>query len=199
MRARSACSAWTSAPTPSELHERVGIQLQTSELPDKIYVREALELFASFYPDPVEPDELLQLLGLEEKARHPLRQPLRRAAPAALDRARAGRPSRARDPRRADHRPRPAVAPRDLEADRGHPRPGPDGDPRHALHGGGRVSLRPRGAAAPRSHPRDRHPRQPRRGPRSADQLPRHRGARPRQGARAARGARGPASRVAAS
>ena len=51
-----------------ELHERVGIQLQTSELPDKIYVREALELFASFYPNPVEPAELLHQLGLEEKA-----------------------------------------------------------------------------------------------------------------------------------
>ena len=49
------------------LHERVGIQLQTSELPDKIYVQEALDLFASFYPDPVAPEELLQLLGLEEK------------------------------------------------------------------------------------------------------------------------------------
>ncbi len=51
-----------------ELHERVGIQLQTSELPDKIYVREALDLFASFYPNPVEPDELLHQLGLEDKA-----------------------------------------------------------------------------------------------------------------------------------
>jgi ABC-2 type transport system ATP-binding protein len=51
-----------------ELHERVGVQLQTSLLPDKIYVREALELFASFYPDPVEPAELLRQLNLEEKA-----------------------------------------------------------------------------------------------------------------------------------
>ena len=51
-----------------ELRERVGVQLQTSELPDKIYVREALELFASFYTDPREPDELLRLLRLEEKA-----------------------------------------------------------------------------------------------------------------------------------
>jgi ABC-2 type transport system ATP-binding protein len=50
-----------------QLHERVGIQLQTSELPDKICVHEALDLFASFYPDPVAPEELLQLLGLEEK------------------------------------------------------------------------------------------------------------------------------------
>ncbi len=50
-----------------ELRDRVGIQLQTSELPDKLYVHEALDMFASFYPDPREPDELLQLLGLEEK------------------------------------------------------------------------------------------------------------------------------------
>ena len=50
------------------LHDRVGIQLQTSGLPDKIYVREALELFASFYPNPVDPDELLRRLRLEDKA-----------------------------------------------------------------------------------------------------------------------------------
>ncbi|MDE3134182.1 MAG: ABC transporter ATP-binding protein [Acidobacteriota bacterium] len=52
----------------AELRERVGVQLQTSELPDKIYVREALELFASFYANPMDPAELLKLLGLEEKA-----------------------------------------------------------------------------------------------------------------------------------
>ena len=50
------------------LHDRVGIQLQTSELPDKLCVHEALELFASFYDDPVEPDHLMRILGLEEKA-----------------------------------------------------------------------------------------------------------------------------------
>ncbi len=52
----------------SELHERVGIQLQTSELPEKLRVREALELFAAFYPSPQDPAELLRSLGLEEKA-----------------------------------------------------------------------------------------------------------------------------------
>jgi ABC-2 type transport system ATP-binding protein len=51
-----------------QLHERVGVQLQTSELPDKIYVREALELFASFYANPLDPDGLLKLLRLQEKA-----------------------------------------------------------------------------------------------------------------------------------
>ena len=49
------------------LRRRVGIQLQTSELPDKLHVGEALELFASFYPDPADPARLLGLLGLESK------------------------------------------------------------------------------------------------------------------------------------
>ncbi|HTU98575.1 MAG TPA: ABC transporter ATP-binding protein [Solirubrobacteraceae bacterium] len=50
-----------------ELRQRVGIQLQASELPDKLRVGEALELFASFYRDPADPDRLLKLLGLEAK------------------------------------------------------------------------------------------------------------------------------------
>jgi ABC-2 type transport system ATP-binding protein len=50
-----------------ELRQRVGIQLQSSELPDKIAVGEALELFAAFYDDPADPDELIRLLGLTEK------------------------------------------------------------------------------------------------------------------------------------
>jgi ABC-2 type transport system ATP-binding protein len=52
-----------------ELRQRVGIQLQTSELPDKLQVGEALDLFSSFYRDPREPDELLEVLGLEDKRR----------------------------------------------------------------------------------------------------------------------------------
>jgi ABC-2 type transport system ATP-binding protein len=50
-----------------ELHEQVGIQLQTSELPDKLKVGEALELFAGFYRDSADPDELLERLGLTSK------------------------------------------------------------------------------------------------------------------------------------
>jgi ABC-2 type transport system ATP-binding protein len=50
-----------------ELRERVGIQLQSSELPDKLAVGEALELFAAFYDDPADPDELMTRLGLTEK------------------------------------------------------------------------------------------------------------------------------------
>jgi ABC-2 type transport system ATP-binding protein len=51
----------------AELHQRVGIQLQQSELPDRLRVSEALDLFASFYPEPADPERLLQLLGLHDK------------------------------------------------------------------------------------------------------------------------------------
>jgi ABC-2 type transport system ATP-binding protein len=49
------------------LRDRVGIQLHSSELPDKLGVGEALELFAAFYDDPAEPDELMAMLGLSGK------------------------------------------------------------------------------------------------------------------------------------
>jgi ABC-2 type transport system ATP-binding protein len=53
----------------NELRRRVGIQLQTSELPDKLQVGEAMDLFSSFYSDSRGVDELLELLGLEHKRR----------------------------------------------------------------------------------------------------------------------------------
>jgi ABC-2 type transport system ATP-binding protein len=49
------------------VRERLGIQLQSSELPDKLRVGEALELFAAFYPDPADPSQLMEMLGLTEK------------------------------------------------------------------------------------------------------------------------------------
>jgi len=50
------------------LTQRVGVQLQESQLPAKLKVREALELFASFYPDPADVDDLLHALDLTEHA-----------------------------------------------------------------------------------------------------------------------------------
>jgi ABC-2 type transport system ATP-binding protein len=50
-----------------ELRERVGIQLQESQLPDKLRVGEALDLYASFYRSPADPAELLDRLGLAGK------------------------------------------------------------------------------------------------------------------------------------
>ena len=49
------------------LHERVGLQLQESALPDRLRVHEALDLYASFYTDPADPADLLDLLGLGAK------------------------------------------------------------------------------------------------------------------------------------
>jgi ABC-2 type transport system ATP-binding protein len=50
------------------LHQRIGVQLQETQLPDKLKVREALQLYASFYPDPADWRELLGRWGLTGKA-----------------------------------------------------------------------------------------------------------------------------------
>jgi ABC-2 type transport system ATP-binding protein len=46
------------------LHQRIGVQLQETQLQDKLKVREALELYASFYPKPGDWRELLDRWGL---------------------------------------------------------------------------------------------------------------------------------------
>ncbi|UJW31511.1 ABC transporter ATP-binding protein [Saccharothrix sp. AJ9571] len=51
----------------AELRQRLGVQLQESELPEKLKVREALDLYASFYRDPADPERLLADLGLTDK------------------------------------------------------------------------------------------------------------------------------------
>jgi ABC-2 type transport system ATP-binding protein len=50
-----------------EIRTRVGVQLQSSSLPDRLSVHEALTLYASFYADPRDPDELIDLLGLTHR------------------------------------------------------------------------------------------------------------------------------------
>ena len=50
------------------LHQRIGVHLQETQLPEKLKVREALELYASFYPDPADWRELLERWGLTGKA-----------------------------------------------------------------------------------------------------------------------------------
>ena len=50
----------------TELHQRVGVQLQESQQPDKIKVREALELYASFYRQPADWRALATELGLAD-------------------------------------------------------------------------------------------------------------------------------------
>lgn len=51
----------------AELHELLGVQLQSSQLPGLLRVREILRLYRSFYRDPADVDEFLETLGLAEK------------------------------------------------------------------------------------------------------------------------------------
>jgi ABC-2 type transport system ATP-binding protein len=48
----------------AELTQRLGVQLQDSQLPDGLRVAEALELYSSFYRDPADWHALMDLLGL---------------------------------------------------------------------------------------------------------------------------------------
>ena len=51
----------------AQLRQRVGVQLQESQLPDRLRVAEALELYASFYRNPADPAALIDKLGLASK------------------------------------------------------------------------------------------------------------------------------------
>ncbi|MFF0121402.1 ABC transporter ATP-binding protein [Micromonospora arida] len=51
----------------AQLRQRVGVQLQESQLPDRLRVAEALELYASFYRNPADPAALIDKLGLGDK------------------------------------------------------------------------------------------------------------------------------------
>ncbi|MET7748214.1 ABC transporter ATP-binding protein [Micromonospora sp. NPDC005367] len=58
----------------AHLRQRVGVQLQESQLPDRLRVAEAMELFASFYRDPADPARLLDDLGLGDKRNTPYKK-----------------------------------------------------------------------------------------------------------------------------
>jgi ABC-2 type transport system ATP-binding protein len=50
-----------------EVHEIVGVQLQSGALPDKLKVREILDMYQSFYRQPADYHELAEVLGLTDK------------------------------------------------------------------------------------------------------------------------------------
>ena len=52
-----------------ELRQRIGIQLQETQFPDKLTVEETLRLFRSFYRRGISLDESIKLAQLEEKRR----------------------------------------------------------------------------------------------------------------------------------
>ncbi len=51
------------------LRERIGITLQETHLPERLTVEEVVRLFRSFYRTGREPDDVIALVGLEEKRR----------------------------------------------------------------------------------------------------------------------------------
>ena len=53
----------------AELTQRLGVQLQDSQLPDKLRVDEALDLYSSFYRNPADWRPLVDLLGLKDKTK----------------------------------------------------------------------------------------------------------------------------------
>lgn len=53
---------------PRELKTRIGVQLQTAALFPRLTVREVIRLFGSFYPSSLPVDDVIALVGLQEKA-----------------------------------------------------------------------------------------------------------------------------------
>jgi ABC-2 type transport system ATP-binding protein len=51
-----------------QVRSRLGIQLQESRFQDRIKVREVVETYAALYPDPLDGSELLERLGISDKA-----------------------------------------------------------------------------------------------------------------------------------
>lgn len=56
------------------LRPRIGVMLQAGGIYPGLYPGEALRLFARFYDDPEDPDKMLDLVGLREVARTPVRR-----------------------------------------------------------------------------------------------------------------------------
>jgi ABC-2 type transport system ATP-binding protein len=60
---------WNWKTGADELRQRIGIQLQETQFPDKLTVEETLRLFRSFYRRGITVDESIKLAQLEEKRR----------------------------------------------------------------------------------------------------------------------------------
>lgn len=54
------------SPVGPDFKKKIGIQFQSTALPEFITVRETIELFSSFYPDPRSLDEVVQLCSLAD-------------------------------------------------------------------------------------------------------------------------------------
>ena len=158
--ARSRCSArrWD-ARRDASCASGIGISLQETQLSEKLTVRETrAPLPLASTARAAIPTRCSRSVVARGEARRARRQALRRAEAAAGRRLRAGRRPGAAVPRRADDRPRSAVAAAalgasstDFRAARRH------GAADHPLHGRGRAAVRPRGDRRSRQGDRPRH------------------------------------------
>ena len=151
-RARSSCWGCRGRATRCACASASASRLQETRLPERLSVREVLDLFRSFYRRSRPVAALLADVELTEKRDAWVGKLSGGPAPAAGDRLRAGRRAGDPVPRRADHRARSAVAPPALGSGAAVPRRGRHGRADHALHGGGRAAVRPRGHHRPRPH-----------------------------------------------
>ncbi len=127
------------------LRERIGVVLQASELPAALTVREVHRMFAGYYAHPRDIDEVISLVGLEEKSGARVKT-LSGGQKRRLDLgvALVGDPELAL-PRRADDRLRPCRAADGVGARPLAPRARQDDPADDALPRRGAAARRPRG------------------------------------------------------
>ena len=140
-----------------EIRERIGVCLQQTVLSEKLQVDETLGLFRAFYREGRPTRRRARGGGARREAARAGGHALRRAEAAAGGGLRARRGPRAALPRRAHHRPRPAVAAAALGHRARLQAARPHGAPHHPLHGRGGEALRPGRGRGPRAGDRHGH------------------------------------------
>ena len=144
------------ATAGADWRERIGVVLQSGSLYAQLTVVEILRLFGGYYERSRDVDEVIGIVGLEEKRRAARAHALGRTEAPARSGPRPRRRPGARLSRRADDGVRPGSSPSRLGHDPLAPGPRQDDPPHDALPRRGRATLRPRRRAARR---RDRRAR----------------------------------------
>ena len=149
-------------PLPAEVREakkRIGVVSQFDSLDPDFTCAENLRVYGAYFGLPravidERVPKLLEFAALQVEGRRQAGRALRRHEAAPVARPRPGQRPRSADPRRADHRPRPAGPPPDVGAAAEPAAAGQGDPPDDALHGRGRAPLRP--PDRPRPWPQDR-------------------------------------------
>ena len=121
--------------TSRQMREQLGVVLQELAVEPYLSVRRVLMRQAGYFPRPRPVDEVLELVGLGDKSRDRVQDPVGWPAAPPGPRARDHRRPRAAHPRRADDRLRSVRSPGRLGAHPSPGGPGHDGHPHHPLHG----------------------------------------------------------------